>query len=151
MRPTNLDQKGINQLIKFEKLVLTPYLCPAKVPTISVGCTYYEDGTRVTLKDPAITKERAISLFRHVLKHYEQSVDAFTRDDITQNQFNALVSLAYNIGVQAFKKSTLLKLVNANPKNPAVKAQFLRWNKDNGKVLQGLTNRRITESNLYFS
>jgi lysozyme len=74
-----------------------------------------------------------------------------TRDDITQNQFDALVSFAYNVGLEAFRKSTLLKKVNANPNDKLISNQFLRWNKSRGRVLQGLTNRRIEEARIYFA
>jgi len=108
-----ISQKGLDLLKRFEGVRLKPYLCPAGIPTISIGCTYYPDGTKVRMTDPEITQARATEIFLNVLKHYESSVDSFTRDDITQNQFDALVSFAYNVGTGALKKSTLLKKVNA--------------------------------------
>jgi len=151
MKVNRISQKGLNLIIQFEGLKLKPYLCPAGVPTISIGCTYYPDGTKVRMTDPEITKEMALIIFRNVLEHYEQSVDSFCRDDINQNQFDALVSLCYNIGAGALKNSTLLKKVNLNPNNKTIRDSFLVWNKSGGKVLQGLTNRRNAEADLYFS
>jgi lysozyme len=146
-----ISQNGLDLLKRFEGVRLKPYLCPAGIPTISIGCTYYEDGTKVRMTDPEISQARATEIFLNVLKHYESSVDSFTRDDITQNQFDALVSFAYNVGTGALKNSTLLKKVNADPNDKFIESQFLIWNKVNGVPNKGLTLRRQTESNLYFS
>jgi lysozyme len=146
-----ISQKGLDLLKRFEGVRLKPYLCPAGIPTISIGCTYYPDGTKVRMTDPEITQARATEIFLNVLKHYESSVDSFTRDDITQNQFDALVSFAYNVGTGALKKSTLLKKVNADPNDKFIESQFLIWNKVKGVEVKGLTNRRQAESKLYFS
>ena len=78
-------------------------------------------------------------------------MDSFCRDDISQSQFDALVSFAYNLGTGALQKSTLIKKVNANPKDVTIADEFLKWNKANGIVLAGLTKRRQAEANLYFS
>lgn len=146
-----ISQKGLDLLKRFEGVRLKPYLCPAGIPTISIGCTYYPDGTKVRMTDPEITQAKATEIFLNVLKHYESSVDSFTRDDITQNQFDALVSFAYNVGTGALKKSKLLKKVNANPNDKFIESQFLIWNKVNGVPVKGLTLRRQAESKLYFS
>lgn len=146
-----ISQNGLDLLKRFEGVRLKPYLCPAGIATISIGCTYYPDGTKVRMTDPEITQARATEIFLNVLKHYESSVDSFTRDDITQNQFDALVSFAYNVGTGALKKSTLLKKVNANPNDKFIESQFLIWNKVNGVPVKGLTLRRQAEFKLYFS
>lgn len=151
MKITNISDKGLSLIKQFEGLKLKPYLCSANVPTIGYGSTYYEDGTKVKLTDPQITEQRASGLLLNVLKHYEKSVDTFTRDDINQNQFDALVSFSYNVGTNALKNSTLLKLVNANPEDQFIREQFLRWNKAGGRALKGLTKRRSAEADLYFS
>ena len=146
-----ISQKGLDLLKRFEGVRLKPYLCPAGIATISIGCTYYPDGTKVRMTDPEISPARATEIFFNVLKHYESSVDSYTRDDITQNQFDALVSFAYNVGTGALKKSTLLKKVNANPNDKFIESQFLIWNKVKGVPVKGLTQRRQAESKLYFS
>jgi len=152
MEIRKLDQAGRDFLAKEEGgYQIKPYLCPAKIPTISAGATYYENGNKVKLSDPMITMERAKAIFANILPIYEQAVYSITRDDINQNQFNALVSLAYNIGCAAFKKSTVVKRVNANPNDPTIRNAFAMWNKANGKELKGLTLRRGREANLYFS
>ena len=148
---TKTGQLGLNLIRKFEGFYAKPYLCPAGIPTIGYGATYYPNGKRVTLQDAAITEQQAEEMLVSMLKTYEQSVDSFTRDDINQNQFDALVSFAYNLGAKNLQGSTLLKKVNANPNDLAIKLEFFKWNKAAGKVLSGLTKRRQEEADLYFS
>lgn len=146
--------KGSDNLLKlveeFEGLYLKPYLCPAKVPTIGLGSTYYEDGTKVKMTDAPITKERAYEIFRNTIKKYEQEVDAFTTDAVNQHQFDALVDFAYNCGSGNLKSSTLLKKVNANPNDPTIALEFAKWVFAGGKKLNGLIRRRKAEADLYF-
>jgi lysozyme len=151
MKITKISEKGLGLIKKFEGLKLKAYKCPAGIATIGFGNTYYPDGTKVKLTDPVITQEKAEELLKFIVIPYEKAVDSFCRDDINQNQFDALVSLAYNIGVGNLQKSTLIKKVNINPKDVTIKAEFAKWNKAAGKVLLGLTRRRTEEANLYFS
>jgi lysozyme len=145
-----LDNKGYLFITKHEGLRLKPYLCPAKIPTIGFGNCYYSDGKRVTLLDKEITKQQAFDMFKEIANRFAKRVDTLVTSNINQNQFNALVSFAYNVGTGNFASSTLLKKVNKNPNDLTIKAEFLRWNKANGKVINGLTNRRIEEADLYF-
>lgn len=146
------SDNGIQFLIQEEGLVKRPYLDQAGIPTIGIGCTYYENGTKVKMSDSPITTERAISLFRNLLKIYELSVYSVTRDDINHNQFDALTSLSFNIGVYGFKESTLVKKVNANPNDPSIRTQFEAWRNAtiNGKKQPILLGRRKREATLYF-
>jgi lysozyme len=146
-----LDNKGYLLITKFEGLRLKPYLCSAKIPTIGHGNTYYPDGKRVTLLDKDITKQQAFDMFKEVANRFAKRVDTLVTSNLNQNQFNALVSFAYNVGTGNFSSSTLLKKVNRNPDDLTIKDEFLRWNKAGGKVLNGLTNRRNEEAILYFS
>lgn len=148
---TKIGSKGLELIKRFEGLSLKPYLCPAHIPTLGYGATYYPDGTKVKMTDKPITIEKATEMLLNMLKHYEQAVDSYCRDDINQSQFDALVSFAYNCGVGNLKSSTLLKKVNTNPSDVSIMAEFLKWNKGGGKVLAGLTKRRAAEANLYFS
>jgi lysozyme len=148
---TCISERGLKMIKDFEGLRLAPYLDSANVPTIGYGSTRYENGTRVTMRDKAITQARADSLFRTTMATYEQGVDAVTRDDISQGNYDALVSFAYNLGVQALKGSTLLKKVNKNPSDPSIRAEFLKWVNAGGRKLAGLVRRRSTEADLYFS
>ena len=151
MKITKTSKKGIDLIKKYEGFRSKPYLCPAKVATIGYGATYYPNGVKVKLSDPAIDEKHASLLLEAMLVPYEKAVDSFCRDDINQNQFDALVSFAYNLGNGALKGSTLLKKVNANPNDIAIKKEFLKWVNAGGKRLQGLVNRRTEEANLYFS
>lgn len=144
-----ISPNGINFLIKEEGIILKPYRDSVGIPTIGIGCTYYENGQKVKMTDPPITRDRAIGLFKNVLAAYEIAVWSNTRDDINQNQFDALVSICYNIGVNGLKGSTLLKKVNANPNDPSINEAFKMWKNAGGKPI--LLNRRIREANLYFS
>jgi lysozyme len=147
----HLSQKGLDLIKQFEGLKLKPYLCPANIATVGFGNTYYPDGTKVKLTDPAITAQKAEELLKFLVQSYEKGVDSFCRDDINQNQFDALTSFAYNVGVGNLQKSTLIKKVNLNPNDPAIRIEFMKWNKGAGKVLAGLTRRRQAEADLYFS
>lgn len=151
MKITKLSQKGLDLIKSFEGLSLTPYVCAGGINTIGYGNTYYTNGKKVTLQDAKITILQAEELIKHSLSTYEKAVDSFCRDDISQSQFDALVSFAYNLGTGALQKSTLIKKVNANPKDVTIADEFLKWNKANGTVLKGLTRRRQAEANLYFS
>lgn len=151
MKVTKISNKGLELIKKYEGFRAKAYLCPSSVPTIGFGSTYYEDGTKVKLTDPAITQERATELLMALLVSYEKVVDSYCVDTISQHQFDALVSFAYNCGNQALKNSTLLRKVNGNRMNPDITNEFLKWNKGGGRVIPGLTKRRQEEAELYFS
>ena len=123
------------------------YLCPAKVWTIGIGTTVYPNGLKVKKGDKC-TQEQALEYLQHDLKSFEKTVNDSVKVDLTQNQFDALVSLTYNIGSTAFKNSTLLKKLNAKDYAGAAD-QFLVWNKGGGKVLKGLVRRRDAERALF--
>jgi lysozyme len=147
MEIKSVSPKGLKFIAKEEGCVLKPYKDSVGIPTIGVGCTYYENGERVKMTDSPITEARALQLFKNLLKTYEMCVYAHTRDDINQNQFDALVSLCFNIGTGAFNKSTLVKKVNANPNDPTIGAAFEMWRNAGGKPI--LLNRRKREYQLY--
>lgn len=151
MKVNATSAKGLNLIKQFEGFLAKPYKCPAGIPTIGYGATYYPNGLKVSMTDKAITEGQASTMLMNMLRSYEKSVDSFCRDDINQNQFDALVAFAYNVGVNALKGSTLLKKVNKNPQDVTIRNEFLKWNKANGRALKGLTNRRIAEADLYES
>ncbi|RAR75682.1 lysozyme [Flavobacterium aciduliphilum] len=142
---------GIALIKKSEGFKAKPYRCPAGVPTIGYGCTHYPNGKPVTLADPALTEPQATALLQAVLSHYEDGVNRYVQKRIHQNQFDALVSFAYNLGLEALRGSTLLKKVNQSPSDPTIKNEFLKWVHSNGKILPGLVVRRTEEAALYFS
>ena len=141
-----ISDNGLKFLMNNEGVVLKPYLDTKGIPTIGVGNTFYEDGSKVKMTDPPITEKRAMELFRWILKQYELAVYSNTRDDINQNQFDALVSFTYNVGVNAFKNSTLLKRINANASQQSITNAFMMWNKP-----KEIIGRRKREVELYFS
>ena len=150
MKITKTSQNGINLIKKYEGFQSKPYLCPAKVPTIGYGATFYPNGQRVKMTDPPINEGQATVLLSDMLTTYEKAVDSYCRDDINQNQFDALVSFAYNLGASALKSSTLLRKVNLNPNDTTIKNEFLKWVNAGGKPLTGLIKRRTEEANVYF-
>lgn len=145
-----INSKGIEILKNFEGIKLKPYLDSGNIPTIGIGTTIYENGIRVTMKDPAITVERAEELLRHDVAALEQAISAALTVKLTDDQFSALICLAYNIGIKAFLTCTLFKVLSLGQYDKAAD-QFLVWNKVNGKVITGLTNRREAERKLFLT
>jgi lysozyme len=144
------NQKGIDLMHEFESCRLESYLCPAKVWTIGWGNTFYADGTPVK-QGERISQEQANRLFGVILSKFESQVYKSVKPMINSNQFSALVCFTYNVGIGNFLKSTLLKKVNLNPNDPTIRDEFMKWNKAGGVILNGLTRRRKSESDLYFS
>lgn len=138
------SDKGLELIKTFEGFRARPYRCPAGVPTIGYGATYYPDGRRVTMQDKPVSEADATAMLRSMLTSYEAGVSRYVQVPVTQGQFDALVSFAYNLGLSALKDSTLLRLLNARDYAGAA-AQFGRWNRSGGKVLPGLTRRREAE------
>ena len=145
-----LSTNGFNLLAELEGVILHPYKDSVGIPTIGIGSTYYEDGTKVTMKDKAITKERAIQLAKNVVKSFEARVNKSIVVPMTQNQFDAMVLLCYNIGESGFARSSVVRNFNAGNLQEAADS-FLLWNKAGGKVSKGLTNRRQKERNLFLT
>mgnify|MGYP003525686604 CR=1 FL=1 len=140
-----LDDNGYKALHEREGLRLKPYLDTQGVPTIAMGNTYYLDGKKVTMQDKPLTIREAYKLGRVVSDNFAKQVNSLLTKEVTQNQFNALVSLAYNIGINAFRKSTVLKRVNVNPNDPTIKNAFMMWTKN-----RELIGRRKSEVEQYF-
>lgn len=146
----NLDAKGREFLHNEEGLRLTAYKDQIGKWTIAFGNTYMLDGSPVKEGDE-LTMAQANQLFAVKIKEYEATVTKGVKVALTQNQFNALVSLCYNIGTGAFSNSTLLKKVNAKAPAEDIEAQFNLWKKGGGKVLPVLVARRKREFKLYQS
>jgi lysozyme len=153
-----ISSRGIDLIKSYEKCKLKAYQVKGDRPTIGWGNTFYENGNPVKLGD-VITQERADRLFANILAMYEKGVSQLVFSNINQNQFDALVSFAYNVGLdidedtkaEGLGDSTLLKKVNTNPNDPAIRNEFMKW-VSRGTILEkGLTKRRKTEADLYFS
>ena len=142
-----ISDYGIGLLENFEGFKPKAYLCPAKVWTLGIGTTSV-NGIPVKPGD-VCTKAQA---YQYVRDYFSEEIYPIFKDEIlvplTQNQFDALCLLAYNIGINAFKKSTLLKKLN-NRDYIGASDEILRWNKVKGKAVKGLTLRREQEYNLF--
>ena len=143
----SISKIGIDLISSFEGIRLNAYDDGVGVWTIGIGTTIYPNGTKVKKGDKC-TQEQALEYLQHDLKSFEKTVSESVKVPLSQNQFDALVSLAYNIGSGAFKNSTLLKKLNAKDYAGAAD-QFLVWNKGGGKVLKGLVRRREAERALF--
>lgn len=146
-----ISDNGLNLIKKFEGFSSHPYLCPAKVPTIGYGNTFYQDGTKVTLNDKDISESEASKLLEFIAnKNFGRFIDIAVKVPLTQNQFDALVSFAYNLGNGNLENSTLLRKLNDGDYDGAAN-EFEKWNKAGGKVLSGLVKRRLAEKELFLS
>lgn len=144
-----VSQNGLKLIKEFEGLSLIPYLCPANKATIGYGSTYYPDGTKVTMKDRPITEQKATEILEFIAnKDFGSNINKVIKVPLNQNQFDALVSFAYNIGNTNFNWSTLLKKLNKGDYDGASN-EFGRWNQSNGKILKGLVLRRQKEKELF--
>ncbi len=142
-----VDAAGIDLIGQFEGLRLNAYDDGVGVWTIGWGTTVYPNGQKVKNGDK-ITLEQAKQYKSHDLTKFEKAVNDAVKVPLNQNQFNALVSLAYNIGVSAFSYSTLVKRLSDGDYKAAAD-QFLVWVNAGGKRMQGLVNRRNKERELF--
>jgi lysozyme len=126
-----------------------PYLCPAGIPTIGYGSTYYGDGRKVTLQDQPISEPEATQLLLHELHHtFLPGVLRHCPILLTNEpKCNAIVDFAYNLGIGRLQTSTLKRKINSQDWDGA-KEQLMLWTKGNGRVLPGLFKRRTSECRL---
>jgi len=141
-----LNSIGYKALHEREGLRLKPYLDTKGIATIGMGVVYYPDGRKVTMQDKPLTIEQAGNLATITADKFAFQVDKLLTSKVNQNQFNALVSLAYNIGINGFRNSTVLRKVNINPNDPAIKEAFMMWTKN-----VELMGRRESEIKQYFT
>jgi lysozyme len=134
---------------QFEGFRGKPYLCPAGIPTIGYGSTYYSDGKKVTLNDPPISEPEAAQLLLHELQYtYLPGVLRNCPILLTdEKKCNAIVDFAYNLGTGRLQTSTLKRKINEQDWD-AAKEQLMLWNKGGGRVLPGLDKRRKAECQL---
>jgi GH24 family phage-related lysozyme (muramidase) len=138
-----ISQLGVDLIQSFEDCRLEAYICPAGKPTIGWGST----GPHVSLGQ-TITQAEADALFKADLSKFEQGIRELVKVPLTQPQYDALISFTYNCGLSAFKKSTLLKLLNAGKFGQAAD-ELRKWVKAKGKTLPGLVRRREAERELF--
>jgi lysozyme len=138
-----INDKAIEVLKKFEGLSLKAYRDSVNVLTIGYGHTGMD-----VLDGLNISQEQAEELLKKDLDRFEKGVSNLVLVPLTSNQFSALVVFSYNVGLGNFQNSTLLKKLNAKDFIGA-SAEFSRWNKAGGRVLNGLTTRREAERQLF--
>jgi len=139
----------INIIKEFEGFSDRPYLCPAKKWTIGYGATFYPNGVIVKGTDPQITRDKAIEMLTAMVGKFAEQVSKLIKVEISQNKFDALVSLAYNIGIGNFRNSTLLRKLNLKENNAVLCGEINKWNRANGHIMAGLTRRRKAEAELF--
>ncbi len=138
------SNKGIELIKKHEGFRAKAYKCPADKWTIGYGHTLNVKSTDV------ITKEQGEYFLRQDVEHAEKEVNKHNLN-INQNQFDALVSFVFNLGVGNFARSTLLRRIKAHPNDITIRREFARWVYAGGKILPGLVTRRKEEADLYFT
>lgn len=144
VQPTRTSQEGVDLIKAFEGRRLRAYRCSAGVWTIGYGHTGdVKPGDR-------ISPDKAEKLLREDLRKFEDGVSIRVQVPLTQNQFDALVSFSFNVGIGALGRSTLLKKLNKKDYRGAAN-EFRKWNKGGGRVLAGLVRRRKAERALFLS
>lgn len=137
-----INQEGVELIKRWEGLRLESYRCSAGVWTIGYGYTATaREGMR-------ITETEAERLLLADLAVFEAEISSVVDVELTDNQFAALVSWTYNVGAAAMRQSTLIRKLNEGD-YVSVPSELARWNKVNGKVLPGLSNRRAAEAGLW--
>jgi lysozyme len=144
-----LTDSGFSLIKTFEGCRLTAYQDIAGVWTIGFGTTVYPNGQRVQPGD-VCSMTQAETYFQHDLERFAQQVDALTVDTITPRQFDALVSLTYNIGSQAYRDSTVRKRVNAGSSPGLIREAWMRFHWAGGQRVKGLLIRRHKECDFFF-
>ncbi|BEM86815.1 lysozyme [Serratia marcescens] len=144
-----ISKNGIELIKRFEGLRLKAYQDSVGVWTIGYGWTQPVDGKKVGpgMQIDQVTADR---LLKCGVVQYEQGVNQLVKVKITQGQFDALVSFAYNLGLRSLSTSTLLQKMNAGDKQGAAD-QFGRWVNAGGKRLDGLVARRAAEREMFLS
>lgn len=140
-----LSNAGKKLIHGFEGLRLKAYKAVPTEKYWTIGYGHYGSDVKEGME---IDKKKAEELFEKDIAKFEKAVNDSVTQEINQNMFDALVSFAYNVGVTAFKKSTLLKKINGGDFIGASE-EFKRWNKSSGKVLNGLVRRRTMEAELF--
>ncbi|MGI9708696.1 lysozyme [Serratia marcescens] len=145
----NISKNGIELIKRFEGLELKAYQDSVGVWTIGYGWTQTVDGKKIA-PGMRIDQATADRLLKCGVVQYEQGVNQLVKVKITQGQFDALVSFAYNLGLRSLSTSTLLQKLNDGDKQGAAD-QFGRWVNAGGKRLDGLVARRAAEREMFLS
>lgn len=144
-----LSNNGYNFITKMEGIRNDAYQDSIGIWTCGIGFTTV-NGVKVE-KGLYMTNEEIQTEFFKQITLYTNCINNSVTSTLSENNYDSLVSFCFNVGCGNFKSSTLLKKININPNDITIKDEFLKWNKAGGKVIPGLTNRRLQEANLYFS
>ena len=145
MSPSNAC---IRLIMESEGFKSAPYRCPAGVPTIGYGSTFYADGRRVEMDDMPITEPEAALLLLHEVQRVSGQIIEASKVPLDRGQLDALTSFAYNLGFGSLIASTLWRKLQAGNLAGAAE-QFDRWIHGGGKILPGLITRRAKERALF--
>lgn len=138
-------------IAKFEGLKLKAYQDSAGIWTIGYGTTINPETGLPIKQGDEITHQKALDWLKINTAGTQTAVKKLVKVPVNDRELAALTSLTYNIGIGAFSRSTLLRLLNSGAKRDDVANQFLRWNKVKGQVVKGLTKRRQLEKDLFLS
>ena len=141
-----ISAKGLDLIKRFEGCRLTSYKDVGGIWTVGWGTIGPHVGPNLT-----ITQAQADSWLQEHVDQFSARVTNLVKVSVNQNQFDALVSFTYNVGVSAFQGSTLLRLLNDGAEPSVVASEFLRWNKVDGKIIEGLKRRREAERELFLT
>ena len=143
------SSKGIDLIKSFETLRQTAYKAVPTEKYYTIGYGHYGPDVE---PDSTVTEKEAEQLMKEDLADVERAVSNATAGwNLNQNQFDALVSFTFNVGIRAFRNSTLLKLIKRTTPENVIRAEFMKWKYSGGRVLAGLERRRRAEADLYFS
>jgi len=144
MKPS---QKAVDLIKQFEGFRKDAYICPAGVPTIGYGATTWGNGQKVKMGEviSMVTAEKLL------MADLEKRSKVLQGLNLNQNQFDALLSFIYNVGIGAFRRSRLLAKIRQNPNDITIRAEFMRWINKGSSFERGLTRRRDAEANLYYA
>jgi len=140
---------GVNLIKESEGFRAKMYYDANHLPTIGYG-TLIDTKEEEWLKTATITEEQAVEFLRHDCEVFERAVTKMVQVPLNQNQFDALISLVYNIGPNNFQKSSVLGSINKKSSVEEIKKNWALWCRADGKVLKGLVTRRQKEIDLFF-
>ena len=143
-----ISKAGIDFICSYEGFNAKPYFDIVGVPTIGYGSTHYSNNKRVSIDDAPITIDAAKELVKwYITTNIQPYIKTL---NLKQNEYDAVCSFIYNLGISNFNSSSLKKSIINKGSKQDITANFLKWNKAGGKVVNGLTLRRQAEVKLYF-
>lgn len=147
-----ISKQGLIELANYEALAHTKYIDSGGVQTIGIGMTVSEiKDIKSWAWDRALSTQECVEMYVKSIKKYQDAVNKALKVPLMQYQFDALVSITYNIGTGGMAGSTFMRRINAKDSPERIVSAMKAWNKDNGRVVKGLVNRRNAEADLYLT